>query len=76
MKFGDIGKTVNLELIGLDGNAFSLMAAFKHQAEKEGWTKEEIDCVLKECRSSNYQHLLNTLKYFCDNEEFPDEYDK
>ena len=35
-------KKVKLELVGLDGNAFTLMGAFKRQAERERWAKEEI----------------------------------
>ena len=35
-------KKVKLNLVGLDGNAMSLMAAFRRQAKKEGWTEEEM----------------------------------
>ena len=69
MKIQDINKKVNLELVGLDGNAFSLMGAFQRQATIEGWSKEEISAVLDECRSSDYDHLLQTLIQFCDSEE-------
>lgn len=54
-------KKVKLRLVGLDGNAFSLMGAFSKQARREKWTTEEIDAVLKECRSGDYNHLLKTL---------------
>jgi hypothetical protein len=54
-------KKVKLELVGLDGNAFALMGAFQQQAHKEKWTKEEIDLVLDECCSGDYDHLLTTL---------------
>jgi sugar diacid utilization regulator len=64
----DINKKVQLTLVGLDGNAFSLMGAFRNQARKEGWTKEEIDEVLKECTSSDYDHLLQTLIKYCDDD--------
>ncbi len=56
-----VGKTVNLELVGLDGNAFSLMGAFTRQARKEKWTKEEIDKVIVACTLGDYNHLLNVL---------------
>ena len=59
-------KKVELELVGLDGNAFYLMGAFQRQARKEGWTKEEIEEVLEECRSSDYDHLLVTLMAHCE----------
>jgi len=54
-------KKVSLQLVGLDGNAFSLMGAFQKQARREGWTKEEIDQVLTECKSGDYDNLLGTL---------------
>jgi len=63
---------VKLELVGLDGNAFVLLAAFKRQATKEKWTQEEISKVLNEARSGDYDHLLCTLADHC---ESPDEDD-
>jgi hypothetical protein len=54
-------KKVKMKLIGLDGNAFSLMGAFRQNAKKQGWNKEEIDKVIKECMSGDYNHLLVTL---------------
>ena len=59
-------RTVKLNLIGIDGNAFSIMGAFSRQAKREGWTKEEIDAVLKEAQSSDYDHLLATIADHCD----------
>jgi len=67
-----IDKKVKLTLVGLDGNAFSLMGTFKSQARKEGWTKEEIDEVIKECTSSDYDHLLQTLIAHCEDEDEED----
>ena len=61
-------KKVTLSLVGLDGNAFSLMGAFQRQARKEKWTKEEIDVVLEECQKSDYDHLLCTLMEHCQEE--------
>jgi len=52
---------VELELVGLDGNAFSLMGAFSRAAKKHGRTKEEVDAVLADCMSGDYNHLLNVL---------------
>ena len=52
---------VKLELVGLDGNAFSLMAHFRRAALRQGWTKEDVDDVLKEAKSGDYDHLLCTL---------------
>jgi len=59
-------RKITLRLVGLDGNAFFLLGAFRRQAKKEGWTKDEIDKVLKEAQSSDYNHLLATLADHCD----------
>lgn len=59
-------KTVNLSLVGLDGNAFSLMGAFQSQARKEGWTKEEITEVLDEAEEGDYNHLICVLDSHCE----------
>lgn len=56
------GLQVELELEGLDGNAFSLVGAFKHAARRQGKTPAEIDAVVKECLSGDYDHLLQTLQ--------------
>ena len=58
-------KKIDLELEGLDGNAFSLMGAFRRQAKREGWTPEEIKEVLDECQAGDYDHLLQTLMAHC-----------
>lgn len=54
-------KKVELELVGLNGNAYSIMGAFKHAARQQGWTPEEIKVVLDEASSGDYDHLLATI---------------
>jgi len=56
-----VGKRVELDLVGLDGNAFALMGYFRRAARREGWTPEEIDKVVKEATSNDYNHLLMVL---------------
>lgn len=63
-------KKVQLQLVGLNGNAFALMGAFSTAARRQGWSKTEIDAVLTECRSGDYDHLLATL---IENTEAPDD---
>jgi hypothetical protein len=58
---GEFSKRVTMNLIGLDGNPFILMGHFENNAKKQGWTKEEIDYVLNQCRSSDYDNLLLVL---------------
>jgi hypothetical protein len=62
-------KRINLDLIGLDGNAFSVMGAFRNQAQREKWSKEEIDEVLQEAISGDYNHLLATIAKRCTTNE-------
>lgn len=69
------GKTVNLELVGLDGNAFILLGAFQRQARKEGWSPEEIKLVLDEATDGDYDHLLMVLSTHCQNENKEDNCD-
>lgn len=64
-----VNKKINLQLVGLNGNAFSLMGAFDNRARREGWTKEEIEAVLNEAMSGDYDHLIRTLNEHCCVEE-------
>lgn len=68
-------KKVKLELIGMDGNAFNLLGAFRRQAKREGWSDKEIKEVTDEAESGDYDHLLFTLGEYCEGEEndFEDE---
>lgn len=59
-------KKVNLKLVGLDGNAFSLLAEFQGQAKDEGWNETEINEVLKEAQSGDYDNLLRVLSEHCE----------
>lgn len=68
-----IDKKVKLELVGLDGNAFSIMGAFQREARRQGWKDEEIRAVLTEAKSGDYDHLLCTIM---DHTESPDEADE
>lgn len=73
---------VKMRLVGLDGNAFSIMGAFQSEARKQGWDKESITEVLNRAMSGDYNHLLRTIVEVTedcseDNDEFWDdeEYD-
>ena len=52
---------VELELVGLDGNAFALMGAWKKTAHRAGRTPKEIDAVIADCMTGDYDHLLGVL---------------
>ena len=60
-KYPDI--TVNL--VGVDGNAFSIMAACAKAARKENLPLDEINAFLDEAMLSDYSALLRTcMKWF------------
>jgi hypothetical protein len=50
-----------MNLVGQDGNAFAILGRFRQMANQNGWTKNEIDKVLKEAMSGDYNHLLATI---------------
>lgn len=54
-------KYVKGSLVGVDGNAFALMGYFKINAQRQGWTKEDIDLVLTKAKSGDYDNLIVTL---------------
>jgi ERCC4-related helicase len=56
----DTRKRPKVKLVGEDGNAFAILGRCKEAARKAGWTKEQIDEVMKEMRSGDYNHLLAT----------------
>jgi hypothetical protein len=57
----ETAKKVKLELVGLDGNAFSVMGAFQRAARQQGWKPDEIKAVLDEAMTGDYDHLLATI---------------
>ena len=61
----EMSKKLDLELTEIDGNAFSLLAAFQSQARREGWSAEEIKSVLDDARSGDYDHLVGALGAHC-----------
>ncbi len=62
-----VDKTVKLKLVGLNGNAFVILGAFRRQAEREKWTNQEIAKVTEEAMSGDYDHLLAVIMEHCEN---------
>jgi hypothetical protein len=58
-------KKVKLKLVGLDGNSFCLLGTFKQAAKQQGWTTEEIQKVVNEAMSGDYNHLLYVISSHC-----------
>jgi hypothetical protein len=51
---------IQVQLVGLDGNAWSIMARISSALEKAGVAKEEIEEYLTESQSGDYDYLLQT----------------
>jgi len=70
-----VSELVELELVGLDGNVFSLMGAFQQAARRQGVPKEEIKSVLDECTTGDYDHAIVTLMANTESPEGEDDYE-
>lgn len=57
VKYPNIG----VELIGQDGNAFSILSRVKLALLRGGVPQSEIDEFMKEAASGDYNHLLGTV---------------
>jgi hypothetical protein len=54
-------KKVKMQLVGIDGNAFSVMGNFQQNARRQGWSNEEINEVIDKAMSGDYDNLLATI---------------
>lgn len=55
-----------VKLVGMDGNAFSILSRVKTAMKKGGWSKKEIENFLEEAMSGDYDHLLQTVIKYCE----------
>ena len=56
---------VNCPLVGEDGNAFAILGRFQRAAGTAGWPRVEIDNVMQDAMSGDYDHLLSTINEHC-----------
>ena len=49
---------VKYDLVGVDGNAYSVMGYVRKAMANEGFTRKEIDNYLNDAMSDDYNHLL------------------
>lgn len=52
---------VKVQLVGLDGNAFSILGRTARALRNGGVPKDEIDKFYKEATSGDYDNLLRTV---------------
>ena len=56
---------VKIQLVGLDGNAFSILGRCREVARRAGISKENIENFTHEAQSGDYDNLLQTcMKWF------------
>lgn len=55
-------RKITIDLTGPEGNAFCLMGYARKWAKSLGYSQEEIDIVILEMMSGNYEHLLSVLE--------------
>jgi hypothetical protein len=51
---------IKVDLVGQDGNAFAIMGRIARELRRAGVSEEEVALYLKESRSGDYDHLLQT----------------
>ena len=68
---------IEVELVGQDGNAFSVLGRVTQAMQRGRIPKEEIEKFTKEATSGDYNELLNTCMEWvnCDPSEDEDEDD-
>lgn len=50
-----------IDLTGPEGNAYSLMGVAREWAKDLGKSPEEIDAIIEDMKSSDYDHLLEVF---------------
>jgi len=55
---------VNVELIGHDGNAYSVLGRVARALEAGGASREDIDLFYDDATSGDYDHLLSTCREY------------
>lgn len=68
MKSFSNGDKVELTLVGKDGNAFAILAIFRKAAKDQGFSADEINQVVTDAMSDDYNHLLFTIMNHCEDE--------
>jgi hypothetical protein len=52
---------VEVELVGQDGNAFAILGSVQRAMRQAGVDKTDIDAMMAEAQSDDYNHLLQTV---------------
>lgn len=52
---------VQFDIANSDGNAFALIGGWRRAARNQGWSEDDIEAVLAEAKSGDYDHLVQTI---------------
>lgn len=52
---------IEFDLANCDGNAFAILGGWRRAARNQGWSEDTIEAVLKEAKSGDYDHLVQTI---------------
>lgn len=58
----DTTSEIVIDLTGPEGNAFVLMGYAKRYAKQLGYNEEEVDSLMKEMKSGDYETLINVFE--------------
>lgn len=54
-----------VKLLGKDGNAYAIIGACRRAGRKAGWSNEQLEELVAEMTSGDYNHLLVTaMRHF------------
>lgn len=57
---------VQFQLVGIDGNAFSILGTAQKHARRAGLSKEQIEEYVNEATSGDYNNVISTTMKFFD----------
>lgn len=52
---------VQFDIANSDGNAFALIHGWKRAARNQDWSEDDIEAVIVEAMSGDYDHLVQTI---------------
>jgi hypothetical protein len=58
---------IDLRLLGQDGNAYNVLGLFCNAAKKAQWPADQIELVMNDAMSDDYNHLLAVVMRYCKN---------
>ena len=54
----------DLDLSGVDGNAYFILSKARRVAKQAGWADADIQAFIDQAKSGDYDHLLQTCEMY------------